>query len=333
MENEKIIMTFFGKNGFCAKVKSLSKAGVQTLKGRKLGFETLEERQLLTATAGLVALDSLAEEGSTSSTGTLRIELTTAATEPTTISFYGDGDAIPGDDYTLLNKTTSAPLTPVYDANANAYLFTITIPTAASYLDLELLATSDALQEPTERANFTLVAGASYEVLTNESSATVEIVDRNSWLVGLATSSSIAEEAGVDGVFVVSRAGSLALSSPLTVKIELDGDATPNSDYIVRSVASNGTVPLSVDQTTGRYVGFLNIPANATSATFTLCPNDDSVREPSELHRYGSVNSNVLSREKMKSILKEREKCYNIYKSQYNIELEYFNLNYRRIDF
>lgn len=244
-------MTFLGKNGFCAKVKSLSQAGVQTLKGRKLGFETLEERQLLTATAGLVALDSLAEEGSTSSTGTLRIELTTAATEPTTISFYGDGDAIPGDDYTLLNKTTSAPLTPVYDANANAYLFTITIPTAASYLDLELLATSDALQEPTERANFTLVAGASYEVLTNESSATVEIVDRNSWLVGLATSSSIAEEAGVDGVFVVSRAGSLALSSPLTVKIELDGDATPNSDYIVRSVSGREMV-IAIEEVDGK---------------------------------------------------------------------------------
>ncbi len=215
-------MTFFGKNGFCAKVKSLSKAGVQTLKGRKLGFETLEERQLLTA-----------------------------ATEPTTISFYGDGDAIPGDDYTLLNKTTSAPLTPVYDANANAYLFTITIPTATSYLDLELLATSDALQEPTERANFTLVAGASYEVLTNESSATVEIVDMNSWLVGLATSSSIAEEAGVDGVFVVSRAGSLALSSPLTVKIELDGDATPNSDYIVRSVSGREMV-IAIEEVDGK---------------------------------------------------------------------------------
>ena len=90
-----------------------------------------------------------------------------------------------------------------------------------------------------------------------------------------------AEGATADSAsFTFTRTGQ-PLNASLTVKFGLDGSATPTTDYYLYN-ANGQTISLSQDSVTGKWSGYLLIPANQASTTIELRPRNDAIREASE---------------------------------------------------
>ena len=253
--------------------------------GRLLRLEVLEERTLLTASAGVAATDAISFEGSTSDVGIWRIERAEASADALPVSFKLAGTAGWDLDYRLYDLSTASYITPtsVYNQELGEYetIGEATIPGGSTAVELELQPNADALQETRESATLTLLASDEYDVVGP--GATIEIVDANSWSIDVSTSAPSASESSTSdyATFTLIRSGSLPLSTATTVRFEVGGSATPNSDYALYN-ANSQTVSLTPVSGTNRHYGCVQIPAGQTSATVQLRPINDSNWEPTE---------------------------------------------------
>jgi hypothetical protein len=141
--NASVLQKLFGAR----KVRASRNNAIES---RLLRMETLEERNLLTASAGVAALDAVSYEGSTSDVGIWRIERAESAPDALPVSFKLSGTAAWSVDYLLYNVTTSSYVTPtsVYNQELGEYetIGSATIPAGSTSVELELQALSDALR-------------------------------------------------------------------------------------------------------------------------------------------------------------------------------------------
>ena len=137
----------------------------------------------------------------------------------------------------------------------------VTIPAGVATATVEVFPIDDDVPELAETVTVTLAAGNGY-VLGTPTAATVTILDDEPALVTVAATDALASEAGTKtGRFTFTRLGNR--SAALTVNFNLSGTATNGVDY-----ADLGTSVV--------------IPANASTATKTVTPIDDTEAEPDE---------------------------------------------------
>ena len=117
--------------------------------GRLLRLEVLEERTLLTASAGVAATDAISYEGTTSDVGIWRIERAEASADALPVSFKLAGTAGWDLDYRLYDLSTASYITPtsVYNQELGEYetIGEATIPGGSTAVELELQPNADAL--------------------------------------------------------------------------------------------------------------------------------------------------------------------------------------------
>jgi hypothetical protein len=136
-------------------VMTLSAGGSYSLGTPKTATVTIEDNDAVTV--GVTATDAVAAEGG--NPGTFRITRTGPTTAALTVAYTMSGTAANGSDYTLLSGSAS-------------------IPAGASFVDVTLTPTDDAIVESAETAVMTLAAGAGYAV-GSPASATVNIADND----------------------------------------------------------------------------------------------------------------------------------------------------------
>jgi hypothetical protein len=183
------------------------------------------------------------QAGEPNNTGTFTVARTGSTTTSLTVSYTVSGTATAGSDYVSLPGT-------------------VTIAAGASSATIAVTPIDDTLAESTETVVVFLSFGVGYSV-GSPSSATVFITDNDSGgTVTIAATDANAAEKPLDtGTFTVTRSGSS--TTALVVSYSVAGTATAGTDY----TALSGTV---------------TIAANATSATITVTPIDDTIAEGNE---------------------------------------------------
>ncbi|MCI0458418.1 MAG: hypothetical protein L0Z62_15750, partial [Gemmataceae bacterium] len=162
-------------------------------------------------------------------------------TSSLTVYYTISGTATPGSDYTTLYGS-------------------VVLAPGESSMTVDVIPVDDTTAEPDETVELTLTSNPNYG-LSQESSATVTIVDNDS-VVTVTASDPNAAEAGPDaGVFTVSRTGDT--TGELTVAYTISGTATAELDYEALS-------------------GLATIAAGAASTTITVSPVNDTLQEGSE---------------------------------------------------
>ncbi len=170
------------------------------------------------------------------------VERTIVTAEPLVVHYSWLGTAENGHDYTRLPGQVTIP--------ANTATATITVTPI-----------DDTLRDPGETAIPTLEPRHAYGVDPTKASATATITDNEQTVSIQATDPLAAEQGRATGVFTVTR--SIITDTPLIVHYDLTGTARNGKDYD----ALGPTV---------------TIPPNANTATITVTPVDDTVRDPDE---------------------------------------------------
>jgi autotransporter-associated beta strand protein len=204
--------------------------------------------------------DSVANEGASPGTGTIRLERTGSTASALSVQIFNTntGTATRNTDYSLSPAPTAS--TAGGGSGTSEYI----IPAGAAFLDITVTPVNDSTAEGTEYAALNFANTSGGYILAGPAVAFVEIVDdENSNLpsVKLTQLDNVASEAGADtATLLLERNGSTAAN--LTVNLTMTGTATNGTDY---------TIPSSVV-----------IPSGSPSATFTLTPVDDTAQEGTE---------------------------------------------------
>jgi hypothetical protein len=215
----------------------------------------------LLPTITLNVIDSIANEGASPGTGTVRIERTGSTASALAVQIFNSntGTATRNTDYTL----TPAPTASTNGGGSGTSLYTI--PAGASYLDITVTPVNDSTAEGTEYAALNFANTSGGYILAGPAVAVVSIIDdENASLpvVKLNCLDNAASESGPDvATFQLERNG--ATTTNLTVFLNYTGSATSNADF---------TAPASVV-----------IPAGSSNVTFTLTPVDDTAQEGTEM--------------------------------------------------
>jgi carbon monoxide dehydrogenase subunit G len=198
------------------------------------------------ATVSITAPDAAAGESTgTANPGQFRITRTGATTTDLMVMYTVTGTAAAG------------------DYNAASFTGMVTIPAGATFVNIDLTVTDDALGENDETVIVSLDADDYYTLSATQNSATVTIADNEPRVSITAVDAAAGESSGTanPGQFRVTRTGSTA--GALVVTYTVTGTATADDDY----TALTGTV---------------TIPAGSLTATFNVNVLQDAVSEPSE---------------------------------------------------
>jgi Calx-beta domain-containing protein len=165
---------------------------------------------------------------------------------PLTVKYSMSGSASNGTDYNALSGS-------------------VTIPTGAVAVTVQLVPIADSVAEGSETATMTFLPDAAYKMGAN-TSATVTIADGPAApvlpTVTVTATDPDASEGGGVGLYTVSRTGG-STSSALSVNYSIGGTATNGTDY-------------------GVLTGTVTIPVGASSVLVTVSPSADSLTEGSE---------------------------------------------------
>jgi hypothetical protein len=156
---------------------------------------------------------------------------------PLTLTYTVSGAATPGVDYTALSGT-------------------VTIPAGANVAYIPVYPIDDALLEGTEDVIAQLNAGAGFD-LGSPSGWWCYIHDNDQSTITVQATDATAAEPADTGTFTFTRTGG-NISGALTVNYTVSGTATSGNDYTALS-------------------GSVSFAANATTATVTVTPINDSV--------------------------------------------------------
>ncbi len=209
-----------------------------------IGTSSVAIVTIANASASVVTISATdSQAAEPSNTGTFTVTRTGSTTTSLTVSYSVSGTATPGIDYTTLPGT-------------------ITIPAGSSSAMITVTPINDSTPESSETVVVFLSFSTGYSV-GSPSSATVSIADDDSGgTVTIAATDPNAAESPLDtGTFTVTR--SAASTSSLVVSYAVTGTATAGSDYTGLS-------------------GSVTIAANATSATITVTPINDTDAEGNE---------------------------------------------------
>ena len=190
--------------------------------------------------------DAVCIEKATADTGSFRLTRSASSASPLTVNYTIAGTATNGTDYSTLSGTA-------------------TIPANATYVDVIVTPSNDALAEGPESVILTLgLIGSSYE-FGDTRSQTLWIQDDESPSISVAATDSAAAEAdgGTTNTGEFTFTVTSAPASDLTIPITIAGTAVNGLDYV--------RLPNSV-----------LIPAGQTSASVTVTPVDDGIAEVAE---------------------------------------------------
>ncbi len=204
--------------------------------------------------------DSIASEGSSPDTGTIRLERTGSTASALIVQIFNSntGTATRTSDYTLTPAPTAAT------NNGGNGTSQYTIPAGAAFLDITVTPVNDSTKEGTEYAALNFANTSGGYLFAGPAVGLVEITDDESPnlpVVKLTQIDNVASENGQDtATLKLERNG--ATTGSLTVNLTLTGTATHLTDY---------AMPASVI-----------LPAGSSSTTFTLTPVDDTLQEETE---------------------------------------------------
>jgi Ca2+-binding RTX toxin-like protein len=210
-----------------------------------------------TVTLEASTLTQLTENGATNLVYTFTRNGNTAS--PLTVKYDIGGTATPGTDYAVSINGVTVPAT----------TRTVTFAKDATTATVTITPTDDNLVEPTEDIKFKLVGDTGYSVGTPDF-VVASILDDDANVTLEASTATLTENGATNLVYTFKRDGNV--SSPLTVKYDIEGTATAGTDYAV--IINGVTVPA-----TTRTVTFAK---DATTATVTIDPTDDNLVELTE---------------------------------------------------
>ncbi len=162
---------------------------------RRLYFESLEERHLLTA-VGVTTLDAQAVEGS-NDYGSWQITRTGSLNDSCLVTFRLNGTANGGDYSLYRSGSTSIPIHSYPDLESGTtYLEgSVTIESGSSGVTIQLRPTNDAFKEESETATIQLISySCGQEHGAASGSASITIGDNDDWKVSIAATDTIARE-------------------------------------------------------------------------------------------------------------------------------------------
>ena len=205
--------------------------------------------------------DDVAAEGAVADPGTIRLTRSGSTTAALVVQIYNanTGSASRTNDYSLLPLPTAA----TNDGGNGTSEYTI--PIGASFLDIVVTPTSDTTTEGIEIASLDFANSTSGYYFAGTAKAQMLILDDESSLpvVKMTPVDDSGHEAGTDTLTMKVERLAVNTTAALTVNLSYTGGtATSGTDF---------TGPANVV-----------IPANATEATFTITPINDTVIEMTE---------------------------------------------------
>ena len=264
--------------------------GENTHRHRKLRFESLEDKSLLTS-VGVSTIDSLAVEGVDNNYGSWQISRSGSVDYPCLVNFRLSGTASYGSDYFLCTSNGSdVPLLPDYDPETHIFYYSgsISINSGYSSVTLQLRPLNDAEKEPSETATIQLISYyCNQESGSASGNASITIEDNDDWIVSVSVTDGTAKEGPESspnyGTYTITRSNETDTSHPLHVRFQMTGTAS-TSDYSLYAAGSNIIISPIPDPTTGVYIytGEVYIPYGQTSTTVELRPTNDAEREQTE---------------------------------------------------